>query len=69
MEIGTLGVDLETPTNMAVDLDGTIFIANNNTGELLTVDKDTGPATVLGTIGPDFGQIGALAFTPSMCSR
>jgi hypothetical protein len=34
---------------MAVDLDGTIFIVNNSTGELLTVDKDTGAATVLGT--------------------
>ena len=48
--IGELGASgrFDTPTSMAVDLDGTLFTVNNSTGELLTIDRATGKAKVVG---------------------
>jgi hypothetical protein len=46
---------------MAVDLDGTIYTVNNGTGELLTLDKATGVATV---VASGVGQQDGLAIAP-----
>ncbi len=61
--VGYLGVpgQFETPTSMAVDLDGTIYAVNNDTGELLTLDKATGAATV---VASGVGQQDGLAIAP-----
>jgi hypothetical protein len=61
--VGYLGApgQFETPTSMAVDLDGTIYTVNNETGELLTLDRKTGAATVVAT---GVGQQDGLAIAP-----
>ncbi|MFQ5907094.1 MAG: FlgD immunoglobulin-like domain containing protein, partial [bacterium] len=61
--VGDLGApgQFKTPTSMAVDLDGTLFTVNNSTGELLTIDKFTGAATV---VGSGTGQQDGLAIAP-----
>jgi len=61
--IGDLGPPgrFTTPTSMAVDLDGTLYTVNNQTGELLTLDKLTGAATV---VGPGTGQQDGMAIAP-----
>jgi hypothetical protein len=59
--IGELGPSFLSPTNMAVDLDGTLFAVDNSTGELVTLDKATGKATV---VGSGLGVIHGLAINP-----
>ena len=59
--IGELGPTFTTPTSMAADLNGKLYTVNNSTDELLTINKVTGAATV---IGSGTGQIGGLAIAP-----
>jgi hypothetical protein len=63
IHVGDLGAsgEFETPTSMAVDLNGTLFSVNNSTGELITLDRGEGTAVV---VGSGLGEVGGLAITP-----
>ncbi len=61
--IGDLGSPgrFDSPSCMAIDLDGTVYVVNAFTEELLTVNRETGAATV---VASGVGEQHALAIAP-----